>query len=168
MNRRQVLGRLAGLTALVAAGAGIARSGEPAGFPLQKSKTEWAALLPAAAYRVLFEEATERAGTSPLNAEKRAGRYHCAACYLPLFDSAAKYESGTGWPSYWQALPAALGTRTDYKLLFPRTEYHCSRCGGHQGHLFKDGPAPTGTRYCNNGLALRFVPRDQPPPSLRV
>ena len=168
MNRRHVLGGLAGLTALVAAGAGIARSnGERARFPLHKSKAEWAALLSPAAYRVLFEEATERAGTSPLNSEKRAGRYLCAACYLPLFDSAVKYESGTGWPSFWQALPGAIGTRTDFKLLVARTEYHCSRCGGHQGHVFRDGPRPTGTRYCNNGVALRFVPAGEALPGPR-
>jgi peptide-methionine (R)-S-oxide reductase len=113
---------------------------------------------------VLFEEGTERAGTSPLNAEKRPGTFVCAACHQPLFESSAKYESGTGWPSFYQAMPGSIETRRDFKLFLPRTEYHCSRCGGHQGHVFKDGPAPTGERYCNNGVALAFVPEGEPLP----
>ena len=129
---------------------------------------DWQKLLPAEAYRVLFEEATERAGTSPLNREKRPGTFVCAACYSPLFDAAAKYESGTGWPSFFQPLNAkALATRTDYLLFYPRTEYHCAHCGGHQGHVFDDGPQPTGLRYCNNGVALRFVPQGDALPALR-
>ena len=135
---------------------------------LTKSKAEWRALLPRERYEILFEEATERAGTSVLNREKRAGTFICAACSLPLFSSAQKYESGTGWPSFWQPLPDAVATRTDFKLIYPRTEYHCARCGGHQGHVFDDGPKPTGLRYCNNGLALEFIPGGAALPALRT
>ena len=124
---------------------------------LNKTKAEWAALLPAAAYKVLFEDGTEYAGSSPLNHEKRDGTFICAACFLPLFDSKTKYESGTGWPSFWQPLPDAVGTRTDRAYGMVRTEVHCRRCGGHLGHVFDDGPPPTGLRYCMNGLAMTFA-----------
>ena len=135
---------------------------------LELPKPTWKKLLPSDAYAVLFEEATERAFTSPLNDEKRPGNFVCAACYLPLFSSDAKYDSGTGWPSFFRALPGRVGTKRDFALLFPRTEYHCIRCGGHQGHVFDDGPAPTGLRYCNNGVALRFVAEGGPLPPLRT
>lgn len=138
------------------------------GFPLKKSEAEWKKILSPLAYAVLFEAGTERPGSSALNNEKREGTYICAACHLPLFDSAHKYDSGTGWPSFWQPRPGALGTETDYKAIFPRTEYHCSRCGGHHGHVFNDGPRPTGLRYCNNGIALAFVLKGEALPALRT
>ena len=134
---------------------------------LQKSKAEWRRLLTGPQYAVLFEEDTEPAGSSPLDAEKRAGTFVCAACYLPLFASSAKFDSGTGWPSFTAPLPGRVATKRDFTLVWPRTEYHCVRCGGHQGHRFADGPRPAGTRYCNNGLALRFIPAGEPLPAFR-
>ena len=117
---------------------------------------EWKERLSPLAYRVLREEATERAFTSPLNDEKREGVFHCAGCDLAIFESQTKYDSGTGWPSFYDYIPGTLGFKEDNKLWMTRTEYHCARCGGHHGHVFKDGPAPTGLRYCNNGVALTF------------
>ena len=124
----------------------------------QLTESDWKARLDPLAFEVLRKEATERAFTSPLNDEKRKGVFHCAGCDLPLFASATKYDSGTGWPSYWDVLPGAVGTKPDNKLWMQRTEYHCARCLGHQGHVFNDGPPPTGLRYCNNGVALTFRP----------
>ncbi len=135
---------------------------------LEKSRSEWRQLLPPPEYAVLFEEATERPFTHPLNHEKRSGTFVCAACGLPLFLSDAKFESGTGWPSFTQPIEGSIDTKTDFKLILPRSEYHCRRCGGHQGHVFDDGPEPTGQRWCNNGLALRFVPEGDPLPPLRT
>jgi peptide-methionine (R)-S-oxide reductase len=177
MKRRQLItGALAGTVGgafalrLVAqdeeipATAGDAAEARSVSFTLE----DWRRVLPQDRYDILFREQTERAGTSPLNDEKRDGTYICAACYLPLFSSAAKYESGTGWPSFFEPIADdAIGTKRDYKLIWPRTEYHCSRCGGHQGHVFDDGPPPTGQRWCNNGLALQFVPEGDDLPELR-
>ncbi len=135
--------------------------------PLNKGKSEWRKLLSSAAYNILFEEGTELPGSSPLNDIKDNGTFICAACYLPLFESETKYDSGTGWPSFYQPITGRVNTKVDLKLLWPRTEYHCARCGGHQGHVFEDGPQPTGLRYCNNGLALEFIPVGKPLPELR-
>ena len=136
--------------------------------PLRKSKKEWKKLLTDEQYSVLFEEDTEYPGTSPLLKEHRKGTFICAACFLPLFTSDKKFESGTGWPSFFDVIPGRVGTHTDHKLIYPRTEYHCARCGGHQGHIFDDGPKPTGLRYCNNGVALKFVADGEKMPALRV
>ena len=135
---------------------------------LEKPHSEWRQLLTPEQYAVLFEEATERPYTHPLNQEKRSGIFVCAACGLPLFSSQAKFESGTGWPSFTQPIEGNLEIKTDFKLILPRKEYHCRRCGGHQGHVFNDGPQPTGQRWCNNGVALQFVPESDPLPKLRT
>lgn len=126
-----------------------------------KSDSEWREQLDQERYEVMFAEGTEPPGSSPLNFEKREGTYVCAACGQPLFESDTKYESGSGWPSFYRAIPGALEFTTDYKIGYARTEYHCSRCGSHQGHLFDDGPQPTGQRYCNNGLSLYFNPAEE-------
>lgn len=152
MTRRGLFGLGGSLLALGWAGRGMA--GEV--FEVVKTDAEWRAVLTPAQYAVLREEETERAGSSPLNDEHRKGTFHCAGCDLPLYSSDAKYESGTGWPSFFEPLPDAVATRADWGILGKRTEVHCRRCGGHLGHVFNDGPEPTGKRYCMNGLALVF------------
>lgn len=127
-------------------------------YAVTYSDTEWKKRLSPAAYRVLRQEDTERPFTSPLNAEKRKGVFVCAGCQTRLFSSTTKFESGTGWPSFYAPLAGAVGTRTDFKIGIPRTEVHCARCGGHLGHVFNDGPKPTGKRYCMNGAAMKFKP----------
>lgn len=129
--------------------------------PVELGNEEWRRKLDPAAFEVLRKEGTERAFTSPLNDEHREGVFVCAGCGQPLFTSEMKYDSGSGWPSFFTTIPEALSTSTDYKLLMPRTEYHCTRCGGHHGHVFEDGPIPTGTRFCNNGVALKFIAKNK-------
>jgi peptide-methionine (R)-S-oxide reductase len=137
-----------------------ARMADDAPAAVKLSDAEWRQKLSPAAYDVLRRHGTERAGTSPLNDEHRQGTFHCAGCGAALFDSTMKFDSGTGWPSFFTTLPGAFETSRDFKLIWPRTEYHCARCGGHHGHVFEDGPQPTGLRYCNNGVALTFKPAD--------
>lgn len=161
MNRRRFL---AGVTIVTLAPMGLnINAGDKVkpsgGFKkIHKSEEEWRELLTDEEFEVLRDEATEQPGSSRLNDEKRAGIYVCAACALPLFKSQWKFESGTGWPSFYTAIKDHVETKTDYGLFWPRTEYHCARCGGHQGHVFDDGPQPTGQRWCNNGVALDFKP----------
>ncbi len=160
MNRRSFLVRgaaaLAGTSAFTAS---FSSGAQPAAADkVIKTPAEWKKILTPQQFNVLREEGTEHAFSSPLNNEKRKGTFVCAGCDLALFKSDTKYESGTGWPSFYAPIPGSMGTKVDYKLIVPRTEYHCLRCGGHQGHVFPDGPPPTGQRYCNNGVALKFLP----------
>lgn len=126
---------------------------------MKRTDAEWRAILTEEQYRVLRGHGTEPAGTSPLNKNDAPGTYLCAGCTEPLFTSETKFDSGTGWPSFYQPIENAVASSTDWKLIYPRTEIHCAGCGGHLGHVFDDGPAPTGKRYCMNGIALKFVPR---------
>ncbi len=142
----------------VGKGFGEARKKGAAIVKINKSKDEWKTLLSQEAFHVLREEGTERPFTSSLLKNKEIGIYVCAGCELPLFTSEMKYDSGTGWPSFTTSIEGHLETKRDFKLIFPRTEYHCARCEGHQGHVFDDGPAPTFQRWCNNGVALKFIP----------
>ncbi len=158
LPRRRVLALLAASAALPLATACSARPAAKGTFPIMKTDAEWKRILTPEQYYILREEGTERPGTSPLLHEKRKGTFVCAADGSALFASSTKFESGTGWPSFWRPLPRAIGTTTDRALGMSRTEVHCAQCGGHLGHVFDDGPAPTGLRYCMNGDALKFRP----------
>ena len=155
LSRRDVFLGSVALATLASCNRADAASGK---FEFTLTDAEWRKRLSPAAYRTLRHEDTERPYSSLLNGEKRRGIFSCAGCALPLFSSATKFESGTGWPSFWQPLKNAVGTKTDYLLGYPRTEVHCRRCGGHLGHVFDDGPRPTGKRYCMNGVAMTFKP----------
>ncbi|MXO62945.1 peptide-methionine (R)-S-oxide reductase MsrB [Qipengyuania oceanensis] len=157
-DRRSALALFAGVAAMPVLAACGGAPAEAKSFPIQRSDAEWQKRLTAEQYRVLRKAATERPYTSPLNKEKRAGIFHCAGCNNALYSSKTKFESGTGWPSFWKPLAGAIGTSTDYKIGYPRTEVHCADCGGHLGHVFDDGPKPTSKRYCMNGVAMTFRP----------
>ncbi len=155
---RRIMLRWLGVGAALPVLAACGTAAEAKAYPLQLSDAEWRKRLTAEQYYVLRRKGTETPFTSPLNKEHRKGTFICAADGLPLFASATKYDSGTGWPSFWKPLPGAVATATDFEVGYPRTEVHCSRCGGHLGHVFDDGPRPTGKRYCMNGDAMLFRP----------
>ena len=158
MNRRNFLIGAASAAAAASARLHAADGAPPPIVKIVKTDAEWRKILTPQQYNVLREEGTERPGSSPLNNEHRKGTFVCVACELPLFDARTKFDSGTGWPSFFEARKGAVESKVDLKLGMPRDEYHCARCGGHQGHVFDDGPKPTGLRYCNNGVALKFIP----------
>lgn len=181
MERRRFFGSLATLAGIPLLGGSSpvarthgdshrsARRPDPDWEPLELPDERWREILSDEEFAVLREEETEPAGSSPLNQEKREGTFICAGCFLPLFSAADKFMSGTGWPSFTRPIDEAnVETKDDFLLFIPRTEYHCARCGGHQGHIFDDGPEPTGERWCNNGAALDFVPEDEDLPELRT
>jgi len=157
-NRRSLLKSLFLTGAGVTLAPTLAAASTGGKFEVTKTAAEWKRILTPQQYYVLREHGTEYAGSSPLDREKRKGTFHCAGCDLPLFSSETKYDSGTGWPSFWQPIANAIGTSVDRSLFSVRTEVHCRRCGGHLGHVFEDGPRPTGLRYCMNGVAMTFKP----------
>ena len=157
-NRRLLLQSLMATGAFLATGLPASASAARGPFEVTKTEAEWRRVLTPQQFYVLRQHGTEYAGSSPLDREKRKGVFHCAGCDLPLFSSDTKYDSGTGWPSFWQPLPNAIGTSIDRSFFSVRTEVHCRRCGGHLGHVFNDGPRPTGLRYCMNGVAMTFKP----------
>lgn len=159
MDRRSFIKQLLVWAPVALAPQYFIQSAKAAIAKISKTDAEWKAQLTSEQYDILRKEGTERAFSNPLYKEKHEGTYHCVGCDLPLFSSATKYDSGTGWPSFYEPFPDSLETKTDYKLIAPRTEYHCARCGGHHGHVFNDGPKPTGLRYCSNGTVLKFVPK---------
>lgn len=173
MNRRTLLAGLLALPALPLLTRGaLAKASDPMEQnmqfkPLDRSASYWRDKVSEQAYDVLFEDGTEPPGSSPLDKIYEPGTYVCAACHLPLFDSEHKFDSGTGWPSFTQPIEGNMNTRQDYSMIWPRTEYHCARCSGHQGHVFNDGPPPRGERWCNNGVALNFIPKGDQLPELR-
>ncbi len=177
MDRRRFVGGLLATGGLAMLPSAMLMAGQRKGHSLsvpaaelerlQRDPEFWRDLVGEDAWRILFQERTEPAFSSPLDAQYADGTYVCAACHLPLFSSDTKYDSGTGWPSFYDVIDGHIDTKPDFLLIFRRTEYHCIRCGGHQGHVFEDGPEPTGKRWCNNGLALRFVSAEKPLPALR-